>query len=63
MSEPNAVAGVYNSHTEAEAAVNERQKSAFDMPTVSLVGKDSYTVDTSSAPPITPATACSSGAN
>jgi hypothetical protein len=45
MSEHNAVVGAYNSHTEAEAAVKELQKSAFDMPTVSLVGKDSYTVE------------------
>ena len=45
MSEHNAVAGVYNSHTEAEAAVKELQKSEFDMPTLSIVGKDSHTVE------------------
>ena len=45
MSEHNAVAGVYNSHTEAEAAVKELQKSGFDMPTLSIVGKDSHTVE------------------
>jgi hypothetical protein len=45
MSEHNAVAVVYNPHTEAEAAVKELQKSEFDMPTVSLVGKDSHTAE------------------
>ena len=45
MSEPNTVAVVYNSHTEAEAAVKELQQSESDMPTVSLVGKDSHTVE------------------
>ena len=45
MSEHNAVAGVCNSHTEAEAAVKELQKSGFDMPTLSIVGKDSHTVE------------------
>ena len=32
-------------HTEAEAAVKELQKSEFDMPTLSIVGKDSHTVE------------------
>jgi hypothetical protein len=45
MSEPNAVAVVYNPHTEAEAAVKELQQSESDMPTVSLVGKDSHTAE------------------
>jgi Heat induced stress protein YflT domain len=45
LSEHNAVAVVYNPYTEAEAAVKELQKSEFDMPTLSLVGKDSYTVE------------------
>jgi hypothetical protein len=45
MSEHNAVAVVYNPHTEAEAAVKELQKSEFDMPTLSIVGKDSHTVE------------------
>ena len=45
MAEHNAVVGVYNAHTEAEAAVKALQKSEFDMPTVSLVGKDSHTVE------------------
>lgn len=45
MSEHNAVAGVYNPHTEAEVAVKELQKSEFDMPTLSIVGKDSHTVE------------------
>ena len=63
MSEHNAVAVVYNPHTEAEAAVKELHKSEFDMPTVSLVGKDSHTVEHVIGLTITPATACSSGAN
>jgi hypothetical protein len=45
MSEHNAVVGVYNSHTEAEAAVKELQKPECDMPTLSIVGKDSHTVE------------------
>jgi uncharacterized membrane protein len=43
MSEHNAVVGVYNSHTEAEAAVKELQKSGFDMQKLSIVGKDYHT--------------------
>ena len=35
-----AVAGVYNTHTEAEAAVRELQKAGFDMKKLSIVGKD-----------------------
>ena len=31
MSEHNAVVGVYDCHTEAEAAIKELQKSGFDM--------------------------------
>jgi len=31
MAEHNAVVGVYNSHTDAEAAVKELQKPGFDM--------------------------------
>src|SRR4030095_13436638 len=34
-----------NPHTEAEAAVKALQKSECDMPTGSLVGKDSHTVE------------------
>jgi uncharacterized membrane protein len=43
MSEHNAVVGVYNSHTDAEAAVKELQKSGFDMQKLSIVGKDYHT--------------------
>lgn len=35
-----ALAGVYNTHTEAEAAVRELQKAGFDMKKLSIVGKD-----------------------
>jgi hypothetical protein len=35
-----AVAGVYNTHTEAEAAVKELQKAGLDMKKLSVVGKD-----------------------
>src|SRR4029450_2956022 len=40
MAEHNAVVGVYHSHTDAEAAVKELQKSGFDMQKLSIVGKD-----------------------
>ena len=43
MSENNAVVGVYNSHTEAEAALKELQRSGFDMQKLSIVGKDYQT--------------------
>jgi hypothetical protein len=43
MSEHNAVVGVYNSHTDAEAAVKALQQSGFDMQKLSNVGKDSQT--------------------
>lgn len=36
----NAVIGVYDSHTGAEEAVKELQKSGFDMKQLSIVGKD-----------------------
>jgi hypothetical protein len=45
MSDHNAVVGVYNSHTEAEAAVKELQKSGFDMQKLSIVGKDYHTAE------------------
>lgn len=35
-----AVAGVYNTHTAAEAAVKELQKAGIDMKKLSVVGKD-----------------------
>lgn len=43
MSEHNAVVGVYNSHTDAEAAVKALQQSGFDMQKLSIVGKDHQT--------------------
>lgn len=43
MAKNNAVVGVYNSHTEAEAAVKELQRSGFDMQKLSIVGKDYHT--------------------
>ncbi|MDR3567464.1 MAG: hypothetical protein P4L43_05480 [Syntrophobacteraceae bacterium] len=43
MSKQNAVVGIYNAHTEAEAAVKELQKSGFDMKKLSVVGKDYHT--------------------
>ena len=43
MAENNAVVGVYNAHTEAEAAVKALQRSGFDMQRLSIVGKDYHT--------------------
>ncbi|MEO8340939.1 MAG: general stress protein [Nitrospirota bacterium] len=43
MSEPNAVVAVYNSHTEAEAAINELKRAAFNITKLSIVGKDYHT--------------------
>jgi hypothetical protein len=43
MAENNAGVGVYNTHTEAEAAVKELQRSGFDMKKLSIVGKDYHT--------------------
>jgi hypothetical protein len=34
MSEHNAVAGVFNTHTEAETGIKELQRAGFDMKTV-----------------------------
>jgi hypothetical protein len=39
----NAVVAIYKSHTEAEAAVKELQKSGFDMKKLSIVGRDYHT--------------------
>jgi len=41
--ENNAVVAVYKSHTEAEAAVKELQRSSFDMKKLSIVGRDEHT--------------------
>lgn len=43
MSNQNAVAAIYKTHTEAEAAVKELQKSGFDMKKLSVLGKDYHT--------------------
>ena len=43
MAENNAVVGIYNSHTEAEASIKELQRSGFDMKKLSIVGKDYQT--------------------
>lgn len=36
MTENNAVVGVYNSHTEAEAGIKELQRAGFDMKKLSI---------------------------
>ena len=43
LAENNAVVGIYNSHTEAEASIKELQRSGFDMKKLSIVGKDYHT--------------------
>ena len=40
MSEKNSVVAIFNTHTEAEAAIKELQKAGFDMKKLSIVGKD-----------------------
>ena len=40
MSETNSVVAVYETHTQAEEAVKELQRSGFDMKKMSIVGKD-----------------------
>src|SRR5580698_6023225 len=39
----NSVVAIYKSHTEAEAAIKELQKSGFDMKKLSIVGRDYHT--------------------
>ena len=39
----NSVVAIYKSHAEAEAAVKELQRSAFDMKKLSIVGRDYHT--------------------
>jgi len=36
----NSVVAIYNTHTEAEEAVKELEKSGFDMKKLSIIGKD-----------------------
>jgi Heat induced stress protein YflT domain len=43
MNIQNSVVGIYKTHTEAEAAIKELQKSGFDMKKLSVVGKDYHT--------------------
>jgi hypothetical protein len=41
----NAVVAVYNSHGDAEACVQELQKSGFDMKKLSILGRDCHTTE------------------
>jgi uncharacterized membrane protein len=43
MSEKNAVVAIYASHSQAEEALKELQRSGFDMKKLSIVGKDYHT--------------------
>ena len=43
MSQNNSVVAVYPSHTAAEAAIKELQKSGFDLKKLSIVGRDYHT--------------------
>src|SRR5271167_2303453 len=43
MSETNSVIAIYETHTQAEDAVKELEKSGFDMAKMSIVGKDYHT--------------------
>ena len=43
MSEHNAVVAIYNTHTEAETAIKELQRAAFNITKLSIVGKDYHT--------------------
>ncbi len=45
MPDTDAVVTIYNTHTEAEEAVKELQRSGFDMTQLSIVGKDYHTED------------------
>jgi len=42
-SDAKAVIAIYNTHPEAEAAVNELQRASFDVKRLSVVGKDYHT--------------------
>ena len=56
MSETNSVVGIYETHSAAEEAIKELQKSGFDMKKMSIVGRITTPTSTSSDT-ITPATA------
>jgi uncharacterized membrane protein len=43
MSETNSVVAIYETHSQAEEAVKELQRSGFDMRKMSIVGKDYHT--------------------
>jgi hypothetical protein len=43
MGEHNAVVAIYNTHTEAEAAIKELKRAAFNIEKLSIVGKDYHT--------------------
>jgi len=43
MNKNNSVVAVYPSHTAAEAAIKELQRSGFDMKKLSIVGRDQHT--------------------
>ncbi|MGE0822424.1 MAG: general stress protein [Candidatus Binatia bacterium] len=43
MSDTNAAVGIYNAHSDAEAAVKELQRAGFDMTKLSIIGKDYHT--------------------
>jgi uncharacterized membrane protein len=43
MSEKNVVIAIYESHSQAEEALKELQRSGFDMKKLSIVGKDYHT--------------------
>jgi len=43
MSEQNAVVAIFESHSQAEEALKELQRSGFDMKKLSIVGKDYHT--------------------
>src|SRR5271166_1351182 len=43
MSETNSVVAIYKTHSQAEEAVKELQRSGFDMKKMSIVGKDYHT--------------------
>ena len=43
MGEHNAVVAIYNTHTEAEGAIQELKRATFDITKLSIVGKDYHT--------------------
>lgn len=43
MKDTNSVVAIYNTHTEAESAINGLRQSGFDIKKLSIVGKDRHT--------------------